>query len=71
MPLRLSPVEPPAKGQEAVIKICGDCQKSIRNDEEYRSYPIDTASTAAPTVYFHKRRCRKLPYQAVPAGLGR
>lgn len=50
-----------------MIKICGDCQQTIKGDEEYRSYPIDTASTAADAVYFHTRPCRKQPYQTAPA----
>ncbi|MBE1597254.1 hypothetical protein [Streptomyces stelliscabiei] len=54
-----------------MIKICGDCQQSIRDGEEYRSYPIDAASTAAGVVYFHQRPCRKQPYQTAPSGLGR
>jgi hypothetical protein len=53
-----------------VIKICGDCQQSIRPGEEFRSYPIDAASAVAASVYFHKRPCRKLPYQSAPVSLG-
>lgn len=59
------------EGEEAVIKICGDCQQSIQDGEEYRSYPIDAASTAAAAVYFHKRPCQKQPYQTAPAALDR
>ncbi|WP_327724385.1 hypothetical protein [Streptomyces europaeiscabiei] len=52
-----------------MIKICGDCQQSIRDGEGYQSYPIDSASTAAGAVYFHRRACRKQPYQSTPAVL--
>lgn len=65
----MPPVGPPPEDEEAVIKICGDCQQSIRDGEEYRSYPIDAASTAADAVYFHTRACRKQPYQSKPAVL--
>lgn len=51
--------------------ICGRCQQPVKAGEEYTAHVPDSASTAAPTVYLHKRDCKKTPHQSAPVSIRR
>ncbi|WP_200302212.1 hypothetical protein [Streptomyces adelaidensis] len=51
--------------------ICGRCQEAIKKRERYESFVPDSASTAAPTVYYHAWLCPQPPTQTAPISIRR
>ncbi len=45
------------------MKICGRCDRSIRDGEPYTSHDICSASGGGATVYRHVALCPKVPTQ--------
>lgn len=51
--------------------ICERCQQPISKDQMYKAYPIHSPSGAGTTVHIHERKCRPVPSQTAPSGVGR
>lgn len=49
---------------------CERCHERIESDEGYDMYFPGSGSTAAPTVYLHKRDCQPVLRQTAPSGIG-
>jgi hypothetical protein len=45
------------------VKICGRCDRSIRDGEKYTTHPIAGSSYGGNTVYRHVDDCRPVPIQ--------
>lgn len=45
---------------------CGHCHERIDGDEAYDTFTPDSPTGTAPTVYLHKRPCKRVPRQTAP-----
>jgi hypothetical protein len=60
-----------AAGGRELDVICARCDKPIRPGEPYGTHDEVRPTGPGLTLYFHKRRCRKVPTQTSPSGRGR
>jgi predicted RNA-binding Zn-ribbon protein involved in translation (DUF1610 family) len=51
------------------MKICGSCDQSIQDDEQYTKYDIPSPSTAGATVYRHDAQCKRVEIQTTQASV--
>ncbi|MDX2626830.1 hypothetical protein QBA57_28505 [Streptomyces scabiei] len=49
---------------------CGRCHEPIKPSEGYDTFTPDSASVGAPTEYFHKQLCERVPRQVAPERIG-
>ncbi|MFI1728165.1 hypothetical protein ACH40E_02780 [Streptomyces acidicola] len=50
------------------MKICGRCDQSIKDNEQYTTHDILSASAGGMTVYRHVRPCRRVQIPTSPSG---
>lgn len=46
--------------------MCDRCGNPIQPGEKSKTYPVDSASAAAPPVTVHAKLCKKPPTQTYP-----
>ncbi len=51
------------------MKICGRCDQSIRDGEEYTTHSIPGATYAGDTVYRHVGPCTPVPIQTTQVSM--
>lgn len=47
--------------------LCDHCGQPIRPGEKVKTYPVDSASSAAPPVTLHAKPCKRPPTQTYPS----
>ncbi|MFD9193010.1 hypothetical protein ACFWCA_32955 [Streptomyces phaeochromogenes] len=51
------------------MKICGCCDRPIRDGEKYTTHPIAGSSYGGDTVYRHVDPCTPVPIQTTQASI--
>ncbi|WP_371646511.1 hypothetical protein [Streptomyces mirabilis] len=49
------------------MKICGRCDQTIQDDEEYTEHDMPSSSGAGITIYRHVYLCKRVDIQTAPA----
>lgn len=49
--------------------ICGRCDRPILKGQQYEKRDIPSPSLGGTTVYFHKKICKKTPFQSTQASI--